>query len=124
MRHTSVGGIRGPAGSRATFRRSFQVLNALDQIEVLRTVFIPHWLHRRLEWSLVVDLDDLDARCLDLLGRLLFHRIPKLALILLRFLGKLRDQRLVRLENGPAQEGDGVEWTQVQAPNANRSLPT
>ena len=34
------------------------------------------------------------------------------------------EERLARLENGPAQEGDGVEWTQVQAPNANRSLPT
>ena len=34
------------------------------------------------------------------------------------------EERLARLENGPAQEGDGVEWTQVQAPDANRSLPT
>ena len=34
------------------------------------------------------------------------------------------EERLARLENGPAQQGDGVEWTQVQAPDANRSLPT
>ena len=34
------------------------------------------------------------------------------------------EERLARLENGPAHAGDGVEWTQVQAPNANRPLPT
>jgi hypothetical protein len=32
------------------------------------------------------------------------------------------EERLARLENSPAHEG--VEWTQVQAPDANRSVPT
>jgi hypothetical protein len=43
----------------------------------------------------------------------------------LRALGSAAfEERLARLENGPAHAGDGVEWTQVHAPHANRSLPT
>src|SRR4051794_31429545 len=77
MRHTSLGAIHEPAGSRATLRRSFEVLNALDQVGVLGTIFVPHRLYRCLERSLVLDLDDLDARSLDLLVRLLLHGVPK-----------------------------------------------
>jgi hypothetical protein len=43
----------------------------------------------------------------------------------LRALGSAAfEERLARLENAPAQDGDGVEWTHVQAPDVNRSLPT
>src|SRR4051812_28688385 len=105
-----LGAIHGPAG-RATLRRSFEVLNALDQVGVLRTIFIPHRLYRRLERSLVLDLDDLDARSLDLLVRLLLHGVPKLALILLRLLGESGDQRLVLLrERAPGFLGEHQDF--------------
>src|SRR5215469_11969204 len=82
---------------RQAIRRSFHVLNALDQLGLLFAVFLPHRLNRFLEGFLVVDIDDLDARFLHLALRLLLHRVPKLALFLLRFLGKLGDQRLIVL---------------------------
>src|SRR2546430_17418862 len=83
-----------PALAQA-IRRSLCLLNALDQVGVLFAVFLPHRLYRRLERLLVVDLDDLDAGCFDLLDRFLFHLVPKLAFFELRFFGEFRDQRLV-----------------------------
>src|SRR5262249_15441871 len=83
--------------SRHAIRRSFHVLNALDQLGVLFAVFLPHRLDRFLERLFVVDLDDLDARFLHVALRLLLHRVPKLALLLLRFFGKFGDQCLVVL---------------------------
>src|SRR5262245_19345133 len=83
--------------SRHAIRRSFHVLNALDQLGVLFAVVLPHRLDRFLERLLVVDLDDLDARFFHVALRLLLHRVPKLALLLLRFFGKFGDQRLVVL---------------------------
>src|SRR5438128_892639 len=80
-----------------TIRRSFHRFNALDQLGMLFAVFLPHRPHGRPERFLVVDLDDLDPRSLDLLDRLLFHLVPKPALVLLRFLGEFRDHRLVLL---------------------------
>src|SRR5215470_16289878 len=74
-----------------------RILDALDQLGMLLAVFLPHRLHRFLERLLVVDLDDLDARRLDLLDRLLLHLVPKLALVLLRLLGELHDRSLVLL---------------------------
>src|SRR5262249_5556621 len=82
---------------RQAIRRSFHVLNALDQLGLLFAVFLPHRLNRFLEGFLVVDVDDLDARFLHLALRLLLYRVPKLALFLLRFLGELGDQRLIVL---------------------------
>src|SRR4029450_5676931 len=73
--------------SRHAIRRSFHVLNALDQLGLLFAVFLPHRLDRFLERLFVVDVDDLDARFLHLALRLLLHRVPKLALFLLRLFG-------------------------------------
>src|SRR4051812_15539528 len=99
---TKAGTIVRSAGSRAMLNHSLGVLNALDQIGVLLAVFLPDRLHRRLERLLVVDLDDLDAGLLHLLDRLLFHRIPELALVELRLPGGFHDQRLVlRRERAP-----------------------
>src|SRR5712692_9082715 len=74
---------------------SLHVLDALDQIGVLRAVLVPYRLHRVLERLLVKDLGDIDAGLLDLLDGFLFHLVPELALLLLCFLRELRDQRLV-----------------------------
>src|SRR5262245_15350887 len=82
---------------RRAIRRSFHVLNALDQVGVLLAVFLPHRLDRVLEGFFVVDIGDLDARFLHLAARLLLHRVPQRALVLLRLLGELEEQRLIVL---------------------------
>src|SRR5215467_6897607 len=102
---------------RQAIRRSFHVLNALDQLGLLFAVFLPHRLNRFLERFLVVDIDDLDARFLHLVLRGLLHRVPKLALLLLRFLGKLHDHRLIILrERVPDLLGEHQDFGDHQMP--------
>src|SRR5688572_16746588 len=75
----------------------FGVLNALDQRGLLGAELVPYRLHRCLEGRFVLDLVDLGPGLLHLLHGLFLARIPELALLLLRFLGELHDERLVIL---------------------------
>src|SRR5262245_757298 len=76
---------------------SLHILNALDECQVLRSLFVPYRLNRGLELLLVSDVVHNCPRFDHLLERFLFAVVPKLTLLLLRLPGDLEDQRLVVL---------------------------
>src|SRR5438067_7247156 len=97
-----TGRSRGPPSAK----RLLRVLDALDERGVLRAVLVAHALRRLVE-RLLVRRYELHARGLELGGGVRDHRVPKRALLELRFARELADQVLVRLRQlVPARLGE------------------
>ena len=101
MHRSRIGSLRSPSGMTTRYLSAYGVEPAHDELDlaplyyltswirlmsarVLGAILVPYRLHGVLERLLVVDLDDVDARFLDLPDGFFLHLVPELALLELR----------------------------------------